>query len=267
MKIAVLSPHLDDAVLSCWHVLEGREAVTVVNVFTGSPPPGAAVPPWDRLTGADDSLVRMRERRAEDQRALETVGCDSINLGLLDGQYDGARAAPARLADRLRAVLEPHTAVHAPAGLGGHGDHALVRDAAIELARSGWPLTLYADVPHGIGDGWPGWVAGAPEPAGHDVGAAWTRVLAGAGLRVERLICRVRPLDAQTRTRKLRCLDEYRTQRAALDGLAFAPLDDPRVLAFEVSWAVPRSALGGPREPGREPVVSDAGHEPRSQRG
>ena len=39
MKV-VLSPHLDDAVLSCWHVL-GREGdVRVVNVFTGSPEDG-----------------------------------------------------------------------------------------------------------------------------------------------------------------------------------------------------------------------------------
>ncbi len=34
--------------------------------------------------------------------------------------------------------------------------------------------------------------------------------------------------------------------RTALDDIGFAPLDDPRALAFEVSWEVPPSALHPP---------------------
>lgn len=66
----ILSPHLDDAVLSCWRVLEAHRSVRVVNVFTGSPPEGSPAPWWDRLTGATDPVRRMAERRAEDRRAL-----------------------------------------------------------------------------------------------------------------------------------------------------------------------------------------------------
>ena len=54
MPLAILSPHLDDAVLSCWHVLEGPEQARVINVFTADPPPGTPPPWWDRLTGASD---------------------------------------------------------------------------------------------------------------------------------------------------------------------------------------------------------------------
>lgn len=266
MKAAVLSPHLDDAILSCWHVLDGRDDVTVVNVFTASPSPGTRAPWWDRLTGAQDPVARMGERRTEDRRALDLVARDAVHLDLLDAQYGNRELSAASLAGRLGALLQPGTVVLAPAGLSRHPDHEIVRDAALELARSGRSVILYADLPHGIAHGWPGWVAGTPEPAGLDIEADWAGVLTGAGLSVQRLVPRVRPLDDQARRRKLRALAEYRTQRAALDGLAFVPLEDPRALAFEVSWAVPGSALGLPQEHGSQTLVAEAGSEPLRDR-
>jgi len=243
MTAAVLSPHLDDAVLSCWHVLESHDDVTVVNVFTGSPPPGTPVPWWDHLTGAQDPLTRMDERRAEDQRALGLVGRDAVHMDLLDDQYRTSEPSAAALLARLEVLLESGTVVHAPAGLSRHPDHLFVRDAALTLARQGRPVTLYADLPHAITNGWPAWVACVPERPGVDVGADWAAVLTETGLSAERLVPRVRPLDTHARERKLQALAEYRTQRAALDDMAFVPLDDPRALAFEVSWDVPPSAL------------------------
>lgn len=262
MKVAVLSPHLDDAVLSCWHVLEGRGDVRVVNVFTGSPPRGTPTPWWDRLTGARDPIERMRERREEDRRALALVAREAVDLDLLDGQYGRADLPVDSLVARLRTSLEPGTLVCAPAGLGRHPDHELVRDAALGLARAGRQVAIYADLPHGIRRGWPTWVAGASDGAGIDVGAEWAGVLTEAGLAVERLVPRVRSLDADARERKLRALAAYRTQRAALDGLAFVPLDDPRALACEVTWTVPLSALGRAHEPRGQPRVADARREP-----
>ncbi len=49
----ILSPHFDDAVLSCWHVLASAGEVLVVNVFAGEPPAGA-------LGGLDDLPPRQR---------------------------------------------------------------------------------------------------------------------------------------------------------------------------------------------------------------
>lgn len=262
MTSAVLSPHLDDAVLSCWSLLEAPGDVVVVDVCTASPAPGSPLPEWDRMTGAQDPVARMRERRAEERRALALVGREAVALDLLDAQYGGSGHPPAWLAARLAAVLEPGTVVHAPADLGGHPDHALVRDAALVLARDGWPVTLYADIPHCIRQGWPAWVTGSPEAEGGDIGAAWSAVLAASGLAVERLRARVRPLDGPTRDRKLRALTEYRTQRPAIDDLAFVPLDDPRALAYEVSWEAPPSALRGREQRGSERLVAQAGGEP-----
>lgn len=258
MQSAVLSPHLDDAVLSCWSLLEAAGEVTVVNVFTASPPPGTPVPEWDRRTGATDPVRRMRERREEDRTALALVGRTAVALEFLDVQY-GRRAMPVSvLADRFRVLFAPDVVLHAPAGLGRHPDHEFVRDAALELAREGRPVALYADLPHCIPRGWPAWVAATPEVDGLDVAAEWTTVLAEAGLVVERLIPRVRPLDVGARGRKLRALAAYRTQRDALDDMAFTPLEDPRGLAFEVRWDVTPSALDVPQQPRSELGVAEA---------
>src|SRR4051794_35229184 len=88
----VVSPHLDDAVLSCWHVLQDGEA-TVVTVFAGVPEPGTRGW-WDRLTGSDDSAARMRERLREDDAALGLGGATPLRLDLLDEQYRSNGAAP-----------------------------------------------------------------------------------------------------------------------------------------------------------------------------
>src|SRR5690349_8735562 len=66
MAVAILSPHLDDAVLSCWHVLTQPGVVVVVNVFAGVPASLDGPAWWDRYTGATDSLERVRERIDED---------------------------------------------------------------------------------------------------------------------------------------------------------------------------------------------------------
>ena len=74
MAIVVLSPHLDDAVLSCWHVLTKPGQLTVINVFTGVPAGLSAPAWWDQYTGATESAERVRERIEEDRRALALVG-------------------------------------------------------------------------------------------------------------------------------------------------------------------------------------------------
>ena len=82
----VLSPHLDDAVLSAWSVLRRPGEVTVVNLCTAIPPPGT-LGAYDRVKGATDSAEFMRERLAEDAAALALAGREPLGLGLLEGQY------------------------------------------------------------------------------------------------------------------------------------------------------------------------------------
>src|SRR5437764_15405533 len=87
MPDVILSPHLDDAVLSCWHLLTQVGEVAVINVFAGVPTELGGPAWWDEYTGASDSAERVRERIEEDRTALAVAGRTAVNLGFLDEQY------------------------------------------------------------------------------------------------------------------------------------------------------------------------------------
>ena len=160
----ILSPHFDDAVLSCWHLLTGTGEVLVVNVFAGEPPAGV-LGWWDRFAGASESAAAVRARIEEDRRALALAGRAHVNLPFLDSQYREADQAPAEIVEALRGVLVAGARIYAPASLGdGHCDHTAVRAAALALRAEGADVTLYADLPHATMLGWPRWVlnGGAP---------------------------------------------------------------------------------------------------------
>jgi LmbE family N-acetylglucosaminyl deacetylase len=262
MLHAILSPHFDDAVLSCWQLLDAPDDVMVVNVFTAAPPAGTPAPWWDRSTGATDPVERMHERREEDVAALALAGRSSVGLGLLDDQYRHAQLSVCDVVQRITQEVEPGRILHAPGAFDGHPDHVLVRDAALELARAGRAVVLYVDLPHASARGWPAWLSGEQSPLAREIAADWDRVLSEAGLVLANLVCRVQPLDAPTRARKLQSVTAYKTQRAALDRYAFVPLDDPRALAWEVSWEVPALALRGLDELIGATVVTDSPRQP-----
>ena len=247
MVPAILSPHLDDAVLSCWHLLARPGALVVINVFTGAPASAEAPAWWDRLTGATDSGQRARERVEEDRRALALAGRTPVNLGFLDEQYRETDQPLAPLTARLEAVLVPGTHVHAPAAFGGHPDHALVRAAALELRRAGFALSLYADLPHATLRGWPGWVTGRGTAPSQDLAAAlWERSLAETGVSPESMAPTVHELDADAHARKLAAIQAYGTQLPALAELAGRPLIDRETLGYEVVWELPSTATASP---------------------
>jgi LmbE family N-acetylglucosaminyl deacetylase len=231
MAMAVLSPHFDDAVLSCWHVLLGPGPVVVVNVFAGAPPEGSAPGWWDRLTGARDAAARIRQRAPEDRAALAMAGRVPVNLDLLEAQHRRDTESPAAVAELIAPEVVACDAVYAPAALGGHPDHALVRDAALCLRAGGARVLVYADLPHAIARGWPTWVA-ADGIVGVD--AQWAEALAGSGIGRGVRRPRVHVLGRRAQQRKLTALRAYRTQIAALQGMAFAPLE--QILRYEVDW-------------------------------
>jgi LmbE family N-acetylglucosaminyl deacetylase len=221
----VVSPHLDDAVLSCWHVLEAGDA-TVVTVFTGVPEAGGSGW-WDKLTGSDDSAARIRERLLEDERALSLAGAESVHLNLLDEQYRGNGASPP-VAEALAVQLADDDEVYAPLGLFLSGDHGLVREAALELRAD---LRLYADHPHAGVWGLPSWVTGDRTSSELDVDSAWRQRMTEAGLDPSTLTAAVHALDDGAFERKLAAVRAYATQIPALE--REAPLAQ---LRWEVTW-------------------------------
>jgi len=164
-----LSPHLDDAALSCGGQIVARsrrgERPWIVTACTAAAP--AELSPFARrlhrqwgLDGADVADVRRREDRA----ACAVLGAEPHHLDLLDGAYrrvDGDWLYPtwralcgppsprdpalARLVELL-ARLPPAARVVAPLAAGGHVDHRLMRRAAEEVF--GRRLTYYEDLPY-----------------------------------------------------------------------------------------------------------------------
>jgi hypothetical protein len=253
MAVAILSPHLDDAVLSCWHVLVLPGDVVVVNVFAGVPASLDGPAWWDRYTGATDSLERVRERIDEDRRALALAGRTAVNLDLLDEQYREADQLPAPPTAQVERLLAPGARIYAPAAFANHSDHALVRAAALELRTKGFVVSLYADLPHATLHGWPAWVTGERAPASKDLAAAtWERSLAGTGISPDEMAPTVHELDPAAHARKLEAVRAYRTQLEGLREFAGRPLADRETLGYEVVWALPSAATASPA-----PVGSD----------
>ncbi len=230
--VTVLSPHFDDAVLSCWHVLAGQRDVSVVNIFTGPSEDGEALSWWDTLTRASDPDARLRERLEEDRRALATVGVEPVDLDLPEELYRPNGGAPPPVLDRLRQVLREPAVLYAPADIGyRHGDHGLVRAAALELRAEGFQVRLYADLPHANLYGLPAWVTGHERPY-LDVDAYWRRCLEQGRINPAALQPEVHELDDQQFARKLEAVNEYRTQVPALERMG--PLEE---LRYEVVWS------------------------------
>ena len=86
----VLSPHLDDAVFSAWHVVSSRAEVRVVTVFAAIPEAGLLTP-LDRAGGAIESAEHVRERLEDDRDALALAGREPTHVPLPDVQYRAER--------------------------------------------------------------------------------------------------------------------------------------------------------------------------------
>lgn len=153
-----LSPHFDDAALSCGgqifrHTAAG-ESVLVVTITAADPSPElysetvhSLHDRWANSLGGEPPADMVAQRRAEDEAAFAELRADVLHLPFLDciyrcspesdellypGPMDmfGARhpadEVDATLAGAL-AALPPAGRVYLPLGVGGHVDHAIVR--------------------------------------------------------------------------------------------------------------------------------------------
>jgi LmbE family N-acetylglucosaminyl deacetylase len=266
-RTVVLSPHLDDAVLSAWYVLTSTASVTVVTVFAGVPKAGF-VTDLDRHLGATESAARVQQRRAEDRAALATLGADHVHLDLLDAQYPahatdgprqriaalpadfvtlvadepGLRTDPDTILNLVRPYLDTRTTVYAPAGVGRHPDHRDLARAAICLAGSVQQLWLYADLPYHLRHGLPSWITQQPNDAADRLTEA---ALADLGLTTSARGRTVVTLTADQLDRKWAALRTYTTEYPTLAGHFHRSPTQPRMAGYEVRWQVPPSTMPG----------------------
>lgn len=156
MTTVIISPHLDDAVLSCGQLIAAMQNVVVENVFAGVPD-GDGLTSYDRNSGWSTSAEAMIGRRDEDALALSVVGAMGINHGWLDQQYidDGREDRNIEVSDWMRAMVAAsalRARVFVPLGI-GHPDHITVAHAGRVAARaSGFPIYVYEELPYRVLD-------------------------------------------------------------------------------------------------------------------
>ncbi len=102
--ILVLSPHLDDAALSCGALLERAEPITVYDVFTQRPEP-EQLTDWDTRCGFTGSNEAMDARWAEEYEAFDGSPHVFAAVDLLDGQYCTGPRDP-RDAERVTKAID-----------------------------------------------------------------------------------------------------------------------------------------------------------------
>lgn len=152
--VLFLSPHLDDAVLSCpgyiQRLTQAGIRVVIATVFTEADASAAAL---------------YRARRAEDRQAIRSLDATPLHLGFPDAPYRSTEyrdfreiifgEAPeyrttcelvAAAIGRLFSKFHPRT-VLAPLAAGNHVDHRMTRDAALAAVDAD-RLLFYEDRPY-----------------------------------------------------------------------------------------------------------------------
>lgn len=151
-KVLVLSPHLDDAVLSAGQFLAGRHDCDVVTIFAGDPSDLDQLTPYDEKCGFKDARDAMAIRRQEDEEALGLLYANPIHWSFIDNQYneEQQRVCKDDIHDLIRyqeAIGDPYEFILAPLGL-GHPDHEVVADLLNEmLDEIEMPVYVWEDLP------------------------------------------------------------------------------------------------------------------------
>ncbi|WP_024817865.1 PIG-L deacetylase family protein [Arthrobacter sp. 31Y] len=140
-----LSPHLDDAVLSCGALIEaqarGREIIVATLFTEATPAPHTrAARSFMRQCTVPDSGALFQARQSEDRAVLEDMGVQSIHLGEVDALFRRRRKPPvlgSSAWDRLLPELThryPTYRFDIALGRIAKGDHALIRQLRTDVA-------------------------------------------------------------------------------------------------------------------------------------
>jgi LmbE family N-acetylglucosaminyl deacetylase len=203
-----LSPHYDDIALSCGGTAalltrEGRQP-EVALIFGSPPDPTTPLTSFAEAMhegwGLDSAQV-IAGRRSEEAFASVILGTTDSFLPFRDAIYRGERYlsndgifgdVAADEADLPRAIIEAlrleadersTTRLYAPLAIGNHVDHQIAFRAGVAMAREGWTVWFYEDLPYALlNDARDVRIAAAAEglvPAGVvDVGSAWEQKIA-----------------------------------------------------------------------------------------
>ncbi|MEV7606412.1 PIG-L family deacetylase [Paenarthrobacter sp. NPDC089322] len=146
----VLSPHLDDAVLSCGALMEAeaqRRQITVVTLFTeaSTVPHTRAARSFLGQCGISKAGQLFEARQAEDRAVLDGMGVQHLHLGAVDALFRKRepfrKRKPIRFVERAWNKLPPELTHRYPTyrfdialGRVAAGDHALIDELRNKVA-------------------------------------------------------------------------------------------------------------------------------------
>jgi LmbE family N-acetylglucosaminyl deacetylase len=208
--LVVLSPHLDDAVLSVGatlhsHVRRGVD-VRVVTVLANDPDALGGAGSWDAACGFPTAAEAARRRRDEDRRACAVLGASPRWFPYGDATY-ARGASDEAIWHALRHALGDADLLLTPGFPLVHPDHRWLTDLIVRRRRElSCRLCFYAEQPYSAGSllaartgtSTMGTVMflralAAPErvpafqPARNEIRVAWKRVASSPGDRVAKL--------------------------------------------------------------------------------
>jgi LmbE family N-acetylglucosaminyl deacetylase len=150
-RLVVLSPHLDDAILSLGATIaqaaQRGTDVLVLTVFAGDPKSTTAAGSWDDKAGFDSFGEAARGRREEDRIACARVGATPAWLPFADAQYE-PELDEDRIWEEIVEAVEGATAVLMPGFPLVHPDHARLTKLVLRLGVPNARLALYAEQPY-----------------------------------------------------------------------------------------------------------------------
>jgi LmbE family N-acetylglucosaminyl deacetylase len=176
-RVVVLSPHLDDAALSCGGLLARLRGVVSRLVVTISCSQPTARPSVNKARARNRrGFAPPSERRREDTAAMQAIDCDFVHLGFADAIYRRSPTSGALIYRRDRGhITSPpiDDAGHveelfvvlrrmvcdmgrlllvSPLGVGHHVDHLICAQLALRLASKQRSLLFYEDFPYIVRD-------------------------------------------------------------------------------------------------------------------
>lgn len=173
--MVVLSPHIDDAVLSCGaliRLLDGRVSRLVVTLCCGNPENEHAKQGNRTRSRQRKGFASPATRRKEDIEALHQIDCDFVHLGFKDAVYRRSPTTGRLIYQHSRQRWHrpnPGDAAHveelylvlrrlchnmgtilllSPMGIGYHVDHVICALTALRLNDRQVRLLFYEDFPY-----------------------------------------------------------------------------------------------------------------------
>ena len=150
-RVAVVSPHLDDAVLSLGAAIARATAsgadVQVVTVFANDPASDDPASAWDAQCGFASAAEAATARRREDSIACERVGATPVWLPFVDADHGGA-TTDEELLPALHDALVAADAILLPGSPLAHPDHARVTRLLLADPPPAPRIGLYVEQPY-----------------------------------------------------------------------------------------------------------------------